>query len=66
MISEGNEQDKVLYIYEIMAQRYLGFINLSTLLGMPTRDLPLDFTLMQDSIKGGLCIVARDTMYLLS
>jgi hypothetical protein len=35
--------DKVLYIYETLSYRYLGFINLSELLDRPSNNVSLDF-----------------------
>lgn len=45
MIDDEKSHDKIIYLYEILNQRYIGFINLSEVLLRPTRDIPLDFAL---------------------
>ena len=58
--------DKVLYVYETMTHRYLGFINLSELLDRPSNNVALDFVFPKNQQKGGLIIFCRDVVYLLA
>jgi hypothetical protein len=66
LVKEGEAQDKTLYLYEITSSRYLGFINLSELLKLPTRNMPLDFVFSSDKVKGSIIVFVNNNLYLIS
>ena len=66
MFNDGPNNDKVMYIYEILTKKYVGYINLTEVFEKQSHSLPLDFTFIKHQIKGSIVIYANDIVYLVS
>ena len=63
----NGEEHLVLYIYDLKATKYQGFMNLSLSLGVPDLSKqPLDLIFSSGALKGCLTIFSKDTLYLIA
>lgn len=66
--SGGYEGQLIVYVYDLLQNKYLGFINLNSLIG--TRDSlqpdQVDFIFSSATSKGSLTVYHKDSLYLIA
>jgi len=67
LVSQGdyNTETKYLYIYNLESQVYDGFVDLSAIIGVPTKSVPLDFIFLEDKSKASIAVCCSDKIFLI-
>jgi hypothetical protein len=63
----GGEEDLIVYLYDMLQNKYLGFINLNSMVGSTKIDPnQVDFIFSSATSKGSLTVYHKDSLYLIA
>ncbi len=63
----GGEEELIVYLYDMLQNKYLGFINLNSMVGSTKIDPnQVDFIFSSATSKGSLTVYHKDSLYLIA